>query len=90
MKKIRNSELDRLIKEHKYFYLPHLLKLSQDKNEKYHEKLNSLSLRYPKREFLKNFIKKHNINLDAILDEFIENNRKISKSKKTFTQSIIQ
>ena len=87
MKKIKNSELDRLIKEHQYFYLPHLLKLSQDKDEKYHEKLNSLSLRYPKREFLKNFIIKHNINLDAILDEFIENNPKISKSKRTLTNN---
>ena len=67
MKKIKNSELDKLIIEHQYFYLPHLLKLSQDKDEKYHEKLNSLSLRYPKREFLKDFIKKNNINLDSIL-----------------------
>ncbi|MFL2996949.1 MAG: hypothetical protein ACJZ00_07420 [Cytophagales bacterium] len=58
MKKIRNSELDRLIKEHKYFYLPHLLKLSQDKDEKYHEKLNSLSLRYPKEGIFKKFHQK--------------------------------
>jgi predicted Zn-dependent protease len=87
MKKIKNSELDKLIKEHQYFCLPHLLKLSQVKDEKYHEKLNSLSLRNPKREFLEDFIKNHNINLDRILDEFIENNPKISKANKKLSSN---
>ena len=79
MRKIKNSELDKLIKKHQYFYLPYLLKLSQVKDEKYYKKLNSLSIRHPKREYLEDFIKKHNINSDSILDDFIEKNPKISK-----------
>lgn len=83
MKKIKNSELDKLIKEHQYFYLPHLLELVEVNEEKYYEKLNSIAIRHPKREFLKGFIEKHNISTKTILRDFIENKPKISKSKKT-------
>jgi len=85
MKKIKNSELNKLIKEHPYFYLPYLLKLSEVNHEKYYEKLNSLSIRHPKRKFLKDFINKNSINSDMLLDEFIINKPKISKSKKTLS-----
>ena len=87
MKKIKNSELDKLIKKHQYFYLPYLLNLSQVKDEKYYKKLNSLSIRHPKREYLEGFIKKHNINSDSILDDFIEKNPKISKSKRNLSKN---
>ena len=87
MKKIKNSELDKLIKKHQYFYLPYLLNLSQVKDEKYYKKLNSLSIRHPKREYLEDFIKKHNINSDSILDDFIEKNPKILKSKRNLSKN---
>ena len=82
MKKIKNSEIKKLIKNHKYFFLPYLLKLSGNKDNTYNDDLNSLSIRHPKREILKDFIINNNFNVDDILSDFIKNQPKISKSKK--------
>ena len=56
MKNIKNSEIEKLIKNHKYFFLPYLLKLPGNIDNKYNEDLNSLSIRHPKRRILKDFI----------------------------------
>mgnify|MGYP001365791472 FL=1 len=82
MKNIKNSEIKKLIKNHKYFFLPYLLKLSGNNDNKYNDVLNSLSIRHPKREILKGFISNNNINVNNILSDFIKNQPKISKSKK--------
>ena len=82
MKNIKNSEIKELIKNHQYFFLPYLLKLSGNNDNKYNDVLNSLSIRHPKREILKGFISNNNINVNNILSDFIKNQPKISKSKK--------
>ena len=82
MTNIKNSEIKKLIKNHKYFFLPYLLKLSGNNDNKYNDVLNSLSIRHPKREILKGFISNNNINVNNILSDFIKNQPKISKSKK--------
>ena len=82
MKNIKNSEIEKLIKNHKYFFLPYLLKLPGNIDNKYNEDLNSLSIRHPKRRFLKDFITNNNFNVNNILSDFIKNQPKISESKK--------
>ena len=82
MKNIKNSEIEKLIKKHKYFFLPYLLKLSGNIDNKYNDDLNSLSIRHPKRGILKDFITNNNFNVNNILSDFIKNQPKISKSKK--------
>ena len=82
MKNIKNSEIQKLIKNHKYFFLPYLLKLSRNIDNKYNDDLNSLSIRHPKRRILKDFITNNNFNVNNILSDFIKNQPKISKSKK--------
>ena len=82
MKNIKNSEIEKLIKKHKYFFLPYLLKLSRNIDNKYNDDLNSLSIRHPKRGILKDFITNNNFNVNNILSDFIKNQPKISKSKK--------
>ena len=82
MKNIKNSEIEKLIKNHKYFFLPYLLKLPGNIDNKYNDNLNSLSIRHPKRGILKDFITNNNFNVNNILSDFIKNQPKISKSKK--------
>ena len=82
MKNIKHSEIKKLIRDHQYFFLPYLLKLSGNIDNKYNDDLNSLSIRHPKREILKDFITNNNFNVNNILSDFIKNQPKISKSKK--------
>ena len=82
MKNIKNSEIEKLIKNHKYLFLPYLLKLPGNIDNKYNDDLNSLSIRHPKREILKDFIINNNFNVNNILSDFIKNQPKISESKK--------
>ena len=82
MKNIKNLEIEKLIKNHKYFFLPYLLKLPGNIDNKYNDNLNSLSIRHPKRGILKDFITNNNFNVNNILSDFIKNQPKISKSKK--------
>ena len=79
MKKIDLNELNQLIKDYPFLYIPYLIKISINKSE-FNNNLNSLALRHPNRIFLKNFIDENNLKSDFI-DDFIRKNPKIIKKK---------
>ena len=81
MKFIKNDEINKLINNYPFFYYPFLLKLQTSSNDEYFKILNSVALRHPKRDFLKNFLSDNNINQKAFLDKILKSNPKISKSK---------
>ena len=79
MKKIDLNEINQLIKDYPFLYIPYLIKMSIN-NSEFNNNLNSLALRHPNRIFLKNFINENDLKPDFI-DDFIRKNPKIIKKK---------
>ena len=61
MKHIEIKNLNQLIIDYHYLYLPYLFKLKLNK-DKFKSYLNSLAIRHPNRVFLKKFINDYNFN----------------------------
>lgn len=80
MKHIEIKNLDQLIIDYPYLYLPYLFKLKLNK-DKFKSYLNSLAIRHPNRVFLKKFINDYNFNDNDFISDFIKKNPKIKKNK---------
>ena len=80
MKHIEIKNLNQLIIDYPYLYLPYLFKLKLNK-DKFKSYLNSLAIRHPNRVFLKKFIKDYNFNDKDFISDFIKKNPKIKKNK---------
>ena len=80
MKHIEIKNLNQLIIDYPYLYLPYLFKLKLNK-DKFKSYLNSLAIRHPNRVFLKKFINDYNFNDNDFISDFIKKNPKIKKNK---------
>ena len=80
MKHIEIKNLNQLIIDYPYLYLPYLFKLKLNK-DKFKSYLNSLAIRHPNRVFLKKFINDYNFNDNDFINDFIKKNPKIKKNK---------
>ena len=78
MKHIEIKNLNQLIIDYPYLYLPYLFKLKLNK-DKFKSYLNSLAIRHPNRVFLKKFINDYNFNDNDFISDFIKKNPKIKK-----------
>ena len=79
MKHIEIKNLNQLIIDYPYLYLPYLFKLKLNK-DKFKSYLNSLAIRHPNRVFLKKFINDYNFNDNDFISDFIKKNPKIKKT----------
>ena len=80
---MKKTDLEKFKKENPYSFLPYLFKLPSKSHDNYERMLNSLALRHPDRIYLKSFLKKHTIDQDQIINNFIDKKPKVKSKKST-------